>query len=132
MFTYNNGDDTLFVPVMNYIGSALDMGAYEFDPTTGIKSNPIESIPQEFALKQNYPNPFNPITNIEFSLPKAELVSLKIYNLLGQEVATLVSDKLTPGDYKYTWDAGHLASGVYLYEITAGSFVQTRKMILLR
>ncbi|MFC2088157.1 T9SS type A sorting domain-containing protein [Calditrichota bacterium] len=83
-------------------------------------------------MKQNYPNPFNPRTNIKFSIPKTELVTLKIYNLLGQEVATLVSDKLVPGNYTYTWDASHFASGVYYYKIQAGGFVQTRKLILMK
>jgi hypothetical protein len=89
-------------------------------------------IPQEFTLKQNYPNPFNPNTTIEFSLPVTEFVTLKIYNILGQEMATLVSEKLTAGKYKYKWYTGILAGGVYLYELKAGDFVETRKMILLR
>ena len=83
-------------------------------------------------LQQNYPNPFNPSTAIEFSLPNTEFVTLKIYNLLGQEVATLVSDKLTPGNYKYTWDAAKFASGVYYYKIQTSSFVQTKKLIVLK
>ncbi|MFC2088855.1 T9SS type A sorting domain-containing protein [Calditrichota bacterium] len=98
------------------------------------------TIPIKFNLKQNYPNPFNPTTNIEFSIPKPEFVILKIYNILGQEVATLVSDKLTPGNYKYTWDAAGFASGIYYYKISAGdpstssgsTFVQTRKLILMK
>jgi CubicO group peptidase (beta-lactamase class C family) len=91
------------------------------------------SSPIEYTLKQNYPNPFNPITTIEFSILKTEYVTLKIYNLLGQEVATLVSDKLTPGNYIYTWDASGFASGVYYYKLeTAGGFKETKKLILLK
>jgi predicted GH43/DUF377 family glycosyl hydrolase len=85
-----------------------------------------------FELGQNYPNPFNPITNIEFRIPNSEFITLKVYNLLGEEVATLLSASLLPGSYRYEWDASGLASGVYLYRLEADSFVQTRKLILLR
>jgi len=98
----------------------------------GLEEIDFKRYPNDFVFSQNYPNPFNPITNIEFSIPKTEFVSLKIYNLLGQEVATLVSDKLITGNYKYEWDAGLLASGVYMYKIEAGSFTQTRKLILMK
>jgi hypothetical protein len=130
LIIYNNGQDTLIVPPMNYVGSAPDMGAYEFDPTSSIQRT--VKIPEQFFLKQNYPNPFNPSTTIDFSIPKSEFVTLIIYNLLGQEVATLVSDKLTPGNYTYTWDASGFASGVYYYKIEAGSLIQTRKLIFMK
>jgi len=86
----------------------------------------------KYRLDQNYPNPFNPKTTIEFSIPKTEYVTLKIYNLLGQEVATLVSDKLAPDNYKYIWDASGLVSGIYYYKIEAGKFQNVKKLILLR
>jgi len=86
----------------------------------------------DFSLLQNYPNPFNPTTNIEFSIPKPEFVTLRIYNILGEEVASLVSERLTAGKYTYDLDAGGLASGVYLYRIQAGEYVNAKKMILLR
>ncbi|MBN2365364.1 MAG: T9SS type A sorting domain-containing protein [Calditrichaeota bacterium] len=85
-----------------------------------------------FVLKQNYPNPFNPNTTIEFDLPKTSKVSLKIFNIVGEEVATLVSDRLAAGSYSYNWDAANLASGVYLYRLQAGKYVQMRKMVLMR
>ncbi|MHC4321629.1 MAG: T9SS type A sorting domain-containing protein, partial [Planctomycetota bacterium] len=91
-----------------------------------------KELPWEFELSQNYPNPFNPSTTIEFDLPKTSKVTLKIFNILGEEVATLVSDRLSAGSYSYEWDASNLASGVYLYRLEAGDFVQTKKMILLR
>ena len=91
-----------------------------------------EQLPVGYSVQQNYPNPFNPTTNIQFSIPKTEFVTLRIYNLLGQEVATLVSEKLKPGNYTYTWNAGSLASGVYLCHMQAGNFLETRKMILIR
>lgn len=87
-----------------------------------------------FELGQNYPNPFNPTTAIEYSLGGQELrfVLLKVYNLLGQEAATLINEKQMPGRYKVTFDASGLSSGVYCYTLRAGSFYQTRKMILIR
>jgi hypothetical protein len=87
---------------------------------------------QTFVLEQNYPNPFNPSTAIEFELLKRSDVTLKIFNILGDEVATLVSDKLSAGSYSYEWDASNFASGVYFYRLQAGDDVETRKMVLMR
>ncbi len=94
--------------------------------------NSERAIPKEFTLHQNYPNPFNPTTTIEFSLPKASNVTLKIFNILGEELAMLVSDRLAAGTYQYEWDASNLASGVYLYRLQASDFVETKKMVLMR
>ena len=90
------------------------------------------NVTQSFALSQNYPNPFNPSTTIEFDLPKTSEVNLKIFNILGEEVTTLVSDRLSAGSYSYEWDASKLASGVYLYRLQAGNYVETRKMVLMK
>jgi len=90
------------------------------------------ALPTSFELKQNYPNPFNPSTTITFSLPKSAFVTLKIHNLLGEEVATLVAEERAAGIHKFSWDVGGLASGVYLYRLEAGEFVQTKKLILMR
>jgi hypothetical protein len=98
---------------------------------TGIPEPLTTKIPTSYQLHQ-YPNPFNPTTTIEFSLPRSGFVTLRIYNILGEEVETLVSEKLNAGEYKYNWDAGVLASGVYLYRIQAGDYVESKKMILLR
>jgi hypothetical protein len=96
-------------------------------------------VPTEFALHQNYPNPFNPSTAIEFSVASASggtgdrtKVTLKVYDVLGREIATLVNESLQPGRYKLTFDATGLASGVYLYRLRAGEFTQTKRMMLLR
>ena len=89
-------------------------------------------IPTEYNLFQNYPNPFNPVTTIEFYLPNAGEVTLKIFNILGEEVATLVSEKLAAGSYKYNWNASEFASGVYFCQLQAGEFVQIKKLILLK
>ena len=95
-------------------------------------SSTEEVLPTEFSLSQNYPNPFNPSTTIKFDIPKATRVSLKIYNVLGQEVETLVNEIMEPGAYNFKWDAGHFASGMYIYRIEAGNFVQSKKMMLIK
>jgi hypothetical protein len=89
-------------------------------------------VAQSFILAQNYPNPFNPSTTIKFDLPKTSEVILKIYNILGEKVTTLVFYRLTAGSYTYEWDARSLASGIYLYRLEAGEFIEIKKMILMR
>lgn len=90
------------------------------------------TVPSQFALSQNYPNPFNPSTKIQFSVAETRFVTLKVYNVIGQEVATLVESQLAPGTYEATWNAGAAASGLYLYRLTTGEITETRSMILLR
>jgi hypothetical protein len=85
-----------------------------------------------FSLAQNYPNPFNPTTTIAFALPEAAYVTLAVYNILGEEVAVVLSEDHQPGTYEATWDASESPSGVYLYRLTAGDFVETRRMVLMR
>jgi hypothetical protein len=99
--------------------------------TTGVDDE-NNGIPQQFALLQNYPNPFNPMTHFQFSIANLQMVSLKIYDVLGKEVAILVNEVKQPGNYNISWNADGLASGVYLYRLTAGSVVETKKLILLR
>jgi hypothetical protein len=88
--------------------------------------------PTNFTLKQNYPNPFNPSTTIEFSIPKESFVTLKVYDLLGREVASLVNKELQAGSYKTQFDASNLASSVYLYQLNENGFVQTKKLMLMK
>ena len=95
------------------------------------------SVPQTYALRQNYPNPFNPSTEISFDLPKASPVELRIYNVLGQEVRTLTNGAMEAGQHTIVWDGrdhggSSIASGVYFYRLTAGSYTDTKKMMMLK
>ena len=98
--------------------------------TTGVPAN--DRIPNEYALHQNYPNPFNPTTTISYEVAHAGPVTLKVFNLLGQEVATLVNGAKEPGTYKVTWNGGGLPSGMYFYKMQSGSFTATKRMLLLK
>lgn len=91
-----------------------------------------KEIPSEYSLRQNYPNPFNPSTIINYSIPSESMVTIKIYNVLGQEIKTLVNKTETSGNHQITFNAGDLPSGIYLYRIQTGNFTQTKKMILLK
>ncbi|HLF20799.1 MAG TPA: T9SS type A sorting domain-containing protein [Bacteroidota bacterium] len=92
----------------------------------------LSTLPEEYDLRQNYPNPFNPSTKIEFTLPHESNVTLTVYNLLGQAVATLVNENLKAGSHAVNFNASKLSSGIYFYRITAGSFVSLKKMVLLK
>ena len=92
----------------------------------------LNEIPDSYELDQNFPNPFNPATTISFSLPSKSFVSLKVFDALGREVSVLVSEELSAGTYTQHWDAAGFASGVYFYCLSAGSFVETKKLVLLR
>ncbi|MEJ2193758.1 MAG: sugar-binding protein [Ignavibacteriaceae bacterium] len=100
------------------------------DFSTGI--NITETIPADYALYQNYPNPFNPITKISYSIIKTTEVTLKVYDILGSEIRTLINRIQVPGHYTVTFDARDLTSGVYFYKIRAGSFIGTKKSMLLK
>lgn len=89
-------------------------------------------IPNQYSLSQNYPNPFNPTTTIKYGIPKAGIVTLKIYDLLGREVTTLVNERKDPGVYNVDFNATNLASGIYLYKITSGDFSAVKKMMLVK
>ena len=89
-------------------------------------------IPKEFALQQNYPNPFNPSTSIKFDIPVLSNAKLAIYDITGRELAVLVNQELQPGSYEYKWNASQFASGIYFYRIKAGSFIHTKRMVLIK
>jgi aminopeptidase N len=111
-----------------------------FDPNNWIMKNVVsiilgvdnENIPNKFSVEQNFPNPFNPSTQIQYSIGTKQLVQIKIYDVLGNEVATLVNEEKASGTYEVNFDAANLPSGVYIYKMQAGSFFNTRKMILLK
>lgn len=111
--------------------TALDQLGY-VGVITDVESDQISTVPSEYTLSQNYPNPFNPTTEIQFTLPNAGVVKLSVYNILGQEVATLVNGLRNAGVHTVTLDASYLSSGVYVYRLEAGSQVVTRKMTLLK
>lgn len=89
-------------------------------------------IPQQFALLQNYPNPFNPSTSIKFDVPVPSNVQLAVYDMTGRELAVLVNDKLEPGTYDFSWNASQFASGIYFYRLKTDTYVQTKKMVLIK
>jgi hypothetical protein len=128
----------LFILNENYIWAVGD-SAYTigivFRTTTGgasfVSNSGIEII-NNHKLYQNYPNPFNPITNIKYQITKNNFVTLKIYDILGKEIETLVNERQSPGMYEVHWNGEEYPSGVYFYKITAGDFTETRKMILMK
>ena len=97
-----------------------------------LKIKKLGSLPTSYNLEQNYPNPFNPNTTIKFSLPEAANVTLNIYNTLGERVAELINTNLEAGWYNYQWDAGSIASGIYIYELRTDKFLSVKKMILMK
>jgi hypothetical protein len=102
---------------------------YSYSPTD------VEELPGEiktYSLSNNYPNPFNPSTTIKYQIPKSGLVTLKVYNVLGKEITTLVNEEKSVGSYEITFDASGLSSGIYFYKLSADNFQQTKKMILLK
>ena len=118
-------------------GSALSQSAVTLDGNavvrpvvTSVKND--GTAPHEFALSQNYPNPFNPSTTISFSIPSTSVVSLIIFDVLGREVAAIMSGELAEGNYTHQWDASALKSGVYFYRLQAGSFTETKKLVVLK
>jgi hypothetical protein len=92
----------------------------------------VEVVPDKFELSQNYPNPFNPSTRIKYQLSSISQVTLKVYDVLGNEVATLVNEEKPAGSYEVDFDASQLSSGIYFYKLQAGSFFETKKMLLLK
>jgi hypothetical protein len=109
------------------------MGAivHYFETFTGVIEE-VNSSPGRFSLGQNFPNPFNPVTHIQFAIAHDEFVSLKIYDVLGKEVATLVDEQRSAGTYSVRWDASNFTSGVYFYKLGAGDFVEAKKLMLMK
>ena len=99
---------------------------------TAVTAFGIDAIISERALHQNYPSPFNPETQIKFDMAEGGFVSLRVYNLIGQEVATFLNGQMPAGEHTTTFDAANLPSGIYLYRVVADRFVAERKMLLLK
>lgn len=105
--------------------------------TSGVDESDLNNIPSSFELGQNYPNPFNPTTKIKYGLPTKSHMTLKVYNLLGQEITTLVDQEVPAGTHETEWDGrdrtgAKVASGIYFYKIVAGDFIETKKMMLVK
>jgi hypothetical protein len=122
-----------YVYVFNHLTNAwkfaMNVLGYNLKKVSGDTNN---SIPTVYALEQNYPNPFNPTTTINYQLPEKGHANLRVYDILGNLVTTLLDEELNPGYYSVTWDASGLASGIYFYRLNSGSFVSTKKLILLK
>ncbi|MBZ0178161.1 MAG: T9SS type A sorting domain-containing protein [Melioribacteraceae bacterium] len=110
-----------------------ETGLFTIDPATDVKDpSQDEAIPSEYKLYTNYPNPFNPSTRIKYSIPEEAFVTIKVFDILGAEVATLVNETRSPGNYELNFDASNLRSGVYLYRIQAGNYTESRKMLFIK
>ena len=139
-YIVGRGDDALnsVTVTRNIVENAQGFYSTNFQYVpVGIKQLTEETLPSKFALEQNYPNPFNPATTIKYSIPQAGVgsaltVQLKVYDVLGREVATLVNGKQKPGNYEVTFNARNLSSGVYFYQLKAGDFIATKKLVLLK
>jgi len=104
---------------------------YSVSNLVSVKNNE-QNLPKSFLLNQNYPNPFNPTSIIRFQIKDSRLVILKVYDIIGKEVETLVNEKKSPGTYEVTFDGSRLSSGIYFYTLTAGDFKETKKLVLLK
>ncbi len=133
-FTY---PQSLFIDSQNghvWVADFDNHRVLRFDVSTLTTVSKMHSIspPEQYVLAQNYPNPFNPVTRIGFTLFNSGFTSLKVFNLLGKEVATLVDHAKEAGIHTVTFDASRLPSGIYFYTIRSGTFVETKRMILLK
>ncbi|MCH7965239.1 MAG: T9SS type A sorting domain-containing protein [Bacteroidetes bacterium] len=133
-YTIGQGDSPLNSVTVGKEVSAFVQQFYQSNFDDNIL--PVEEennlIVDEFKLFQNYPNPFNPVTRIKFQIPQAGKVTIKIYDILGAEVTTLLNEERPTGIYEIDFNASRLASGVYFYQLKAGSYIETKKMILLK
>jgi len=108
------------------------IGAFTASSSTGIEVGKSSLRPDGFSMRQNYPNPFNPSTNLSFSIASKSFVSMKVFNVIGREVATIVFEELSPGNYTRQWHANGFASGFYFCRLQAGAISETKTLILLK
>jgi hypothetical protein len=128
----NTGNYRVGTILVSADGAIGDPQTVEIRQSTSTKIEDVNIIPTRFILNQNYPNPFNPSTRIQFGIPKESFIILKVYDLLGNEIETLIKQTLSPGTYFANFDAGKLNNGIYFYRLQAGEYSQTKKMILLK
>jgi hypothetical protein len=126
-------DGMMYGGTISLMGAMID-GVYYGDSTTLSVNSQLrnKTIASDYALYQNYPDPFNPSTTISFTIPARSAVTMKIYDILGKEVATIVSQELPAGTYSRQWNAAKMSSGIYFYRLQAGSFTQTKRLVLLK
>jgi hypothetical protein len=122
----------LFAAFSSHVGSETSVWYQRLSDLLTAVHQPEGTLPASFALEQNYPNPFNPSTTISFSIPSRSFVSLKIFDVMGREVATIVSDHLSAGRYERQWNASGSASGMYFYRLQAGSFTETKRLAFVK
>jgi hypothetical protein len=133
-------EEEIYFDIENYSGygvpdysgnkSRVSLFIVSIHMSVGIE-NEIE-IPEEYFMNQNYPNPFNPTTNIEFGIPESGHVSIKVYDMLGREVATLINNTMSAGVRTVVFDASHLSSGMYIYRIKVNDYVSTKRLMLIK
>jgi len=111
---------------------AIINGIVYGDTTVVSVEDETPNLPTEFSLSQNYPNPFNPSTMIKYAISSGQYATLKVYDVLGNEVATLINEEKSPGTYEVEFTAKGLPSGIYFYQLKAGRFIQTKKLVLLK
>ena len=126
----DQGQNIYVTGISSGINSAYDFATIKYSQTTDIRTS--NSIPEDFFLNQNFPNPFNPSTNLEFGISRSGFVSLKVYDLLGNEIAVLINEYILSGRYLVKFDGSSLASGIYFYTFTAGNYTDKKKMILMK
>jgi hypothetical protein len=137
--SFNSGLPTMQVYDLKYkegpavlLAATHGRGCWTFNVPQSIGIKPISEIAKTYSLSQNYPNPFNPTTKISFSLPEAANVKMFIYDILGNEIAIPVNERLNPGMHEVTWDASNQASGIYFYKMETEKFSETKKMLLVK
>ncbi len=114
------------------LGNRVIISRNEYPELLDVNRKQIPQNPASYSLGQNYPNPFNPSTTIDYSLAEHGSITIKVYNLIGKEMATLVNEEKPAGNYSVKFDASSLSSGVYFYTMKSGNFTQTRKFILMK
>lgn len=127
-----DGTYTYTVSATDYAGNESELSNEAVVEVTTAVDDFLKAVPTDFAMYQNYPNPFNPETVINYSIPQATYVTIKVYNAAGQEIATLVNGQMAAGNYKAIWNAANVSTGIYFYSIQAADYSKTMKMILMK